>query len=57
MLNINYLLDGFVLGLQVLCQSIQQVVTGIIQSGNPLCIALLVLFVLSIFIPIKKIRR
>ena len=50
-------IDGLNRGIETLWQSMCQVVTGIVQSGNPLCILMLILVVISIFIPIRRSRR
>lgn len=50
-------LDGLSWGIEALWQSMCQIVTGVIQSGNPLCIVLLIAVIVSIFIPVKKFRR
>ena len=50
-------IDGLSWGVETLWQSMCQVVTGIVQSGNPLCILMLALVIISIFIPIRRSRR
>ena len=51
------IIDGLSWGVETSWQSMCQVVTGIVQSGNPLCILMLALVIISIFIPIRRSRR